>query len=91
MGEVVRPDFPGLNDLSATQDKLGCKVLLIDLARCPPIIKDQGCLLSAYLYYVGFIAQGVSSCFQQEPRLVDMRNAAETGLTLVSFQSRMWL
>lgn len=92
LGEVVRPDFSCLNDLlSAPQDKVGCKPLLSNLVWCPPIIKDHGCLRSSSFNYFGFIAQGVSSFFQQEPWSVDVRNAAKTGLTLVASERNVAL
>lgn len=65
LGEAVRPDSPAVNDLSAPQDKLGCKPLLINLARCPPIIKDQGCLLSSY--FNRFVWFRCSRCFVTLP------------------------
>lgn len=62
----MRPDFPGLHDLlSAYQDKLGSKCLLINLVGCPPTIKDQGCLLSSSLCY--FVWLHCSRCFVTLP------------------------
>lgn len=89
----VRPDFPGLNDLlSAPQNKLGCERLLINLVYGSVSSLHKGSRMFAILLLVLLCLVSLLKVFrQQEPRLVDVRSAAETGLTLVSFKSGMWL
>lgn len=55
------------------------------------MIKDV-CYPVTCIVLFGFIAEGVTLLyFQQEPRLLVMRNTAVTGLSIGSFQGETWV